>query len=218
MTADIDQLIQQLEDLHRGELAAEKLVACGERAIAPLRDYLIGGRPSHIYQPRQWAIQALARLGALSVLLEYLSLQQEIPDPVTLFGEEAVQSTAARALAAWKMDEVFEALFRFAAQKSLPGVIEALGSFRRPESIPLLIRALGDDFSRKAAENALRQMGEASRPSLKALAVDPASDPLGEAPSSRMRRKVACAILEDLDRWPAAEGLAPPTDDTSVSE
>lgn len=198
MDEEIPKLISQLEDLHRGERAAEKLSACGEQAVGPLREYLIHGTPSHIFQPRQWAVQALARLGARPVLLEYLCARKDIPDPVVQFGEEAVQGTAARALAAWKTDEVFETLFRFASQKSLPGVIEALGSFRRAESIPLLIRALGDDLSRGAAENALRLMGPAARPSLEALAGDAASDPTGDTPTDRIRRRIARTILADL--------------------
>lgn len=206
LDVEIRKLIRQLEDLHRGKLAAEKLAACGEQAVGPLREYLIFGTPSHVFQPRQWAVQVLSRLGAWPVLLEYLSTRKDIPDPVVQFGEEAVQGTAARALAAWKTDEVFETFFRFASEKSLPGVIEALGSFRKAESIPLLIRALGDDLSRGAAESALRLMGPAARSFLEVLVTESVSHPRGESPTERIRRKIARAILVDLERPPEADG------------
>ena len=200
MIAQVHRLVEQLEDLHRGHRAAEQLVACGEGAVEPLRDYLINGRPSHIFQPRQWAVQALARLGAWPVLLEYLGLPKDIADPVTRFGEEAVENTAARALADRQTEEVFQVLYRLAGQRLLPGVIEALGAFRRPETVALFITALGDDLCRAAAEQSLRRIGTAALPALRAAARRGKGSRGRETPTETLRRKSAARLLSELDR------------------
>jgi HEAT repeat protein len=202
----IQRLIQQLNVLHNGDLAVEKLVIFGQQAIGPLREYLINGTPSHIYQPRQRAVHALARLGAKDVLLEYLNVPKDIPDPVIRFGEEAVENTAARALAAWQIDEIFEKLLQIARERIFPGLIEALGSFSRSEAIPLFIAALMDDFSRTAAENVLKAMGDMAKPALiEAVHTSPDSSENGESPSNLLRRRSAMRILADLtvtvDEW-----------------
>ncbi len=198
MNDHIHRLILQLEDLHRGSRAAEQLSACGESAVKPLRDYLVHGRPSHIFQPRQWAVEALARIGAWPVLLEYLTVERSISDPVTRLGEEAVENTAARLLAAWPSDEVFEVLRSLAQRRPLPGVIEALGSFRRPETVPLFIQALGDDVCRGAAINALLRMGADSIPLLRKAARRSRNARAEETPSEKIRRKTAMRLLSDL--------------------
>jgi len=200
MRVEIHRLVQGLEDLHRGNRVVEQLVACGEGAVEPLRDYLINGRPSHIFQPRQWAVQALARLGAWPILLEYLTLQKSIPDPVIRFGEDAVENTASRALAAWQKEEVFQALLRLASKRILPGVIEALGTFRHREALPFFIEALGDDVSRRAAEQALRQMGPAAIPALRKAARCTRVSRTGETPTDKIRRKSAVRLLSELER------------------
>jgi len=198
--SDIHRLIEQLEELHRGRRAAEPLAACGESAVGPLRDYLLNGPPSHIFQPRQWAVQALARLGAWPVLLEYLELPKDIPDPVTRFGEEAVENTAARALAARQTEEVFRALLRLAGRRLLPGVIEALGTFRRTETADLFIMARGDDLCRAAAEQSLRGLGAAALPALRAAARRVRRLRARETPTETLRRKSAARLLAELDR------------------
>lgn len=45
------------------------LIALGEKAIGPLRRFLLEGRPSTVYQPRRWAVQALGGLGDSNVEL-----------------------------------------------------------------------------------------------------------------------------------------------------
>lgn len=194
-TADILKLIDCLNSLHDGDDAIDLLVACGEDAIPHLRKYLMEGQPSHIYQPRQKAVNALARLGAKDVLIEYLCSPKEIPDPAFRFGEEAVENTAARAIAIWRTDDVFEVLLQIAYTRTLPGVIEALGSFRRPEPLPLFIAALMDDVSRPAAESALKVMGETAKPALMAAALMSAPLENYESPSILLCRRSALRIL-----------------------
>ena len=209
--AKILKLIDCLSSLHEGERAVDLLVECGEWAIAPLRKYLMEGKPSHIYQPRQRAVNALARLNAKEVLVEFLSTPKEISDPVFRFGEEAVENTAARALAKWQTDEVFEVLLWIADSRTLPGVIEALGTFRRQEAIPLFIAALMDDVSRTAAENALKSIGELAKPALIDAACTPDLSGNYESPSILLHRRSAVRILADLtvtaEEWPRIEEL-----------
>src|SRR5581483_1634845 len=202
----IQELVRSLNSLTEGELGISMLVACGERAVPVLRDFLLHGMPSGIFLPRQRAVRALAELGAKDILLEYLAAEQSIPDPVVAHGEEAVKNTAARALAAWQTDEVFQALLDVLRKRRLTGVIEAIGEFRRVEAVPELVQALEDDFCRTFAEDALLKIGPAARVALIEAARTP--DPSGnnESASSRQRRRSALRLIERLqptpDDWP----------------
>jgi hypothetical protein len=126
---EIGALIAALHTLRDGERRVARLVACGQRAIGPLRAFLFDGQPNSLYQPRQLAVEALADLGAQDVLMAYLRLPKTIPDAMARFGEEAVESTAARLLATWRTDEVFAFLFALARERTRVGLIEALGAF-----------------------------------------------------------------------------------------
>lgn len=195
---EIEALVQSLNSLHEGELGIDMLVACGARAIQPLRRFLLEGKPSGIFVPRQRAVRALAELGAKDVLLDYLLHDEQNADPVAAHGEEALRNTAARALAAWQTEDVYQALRRVFVRRRLVGIIEALGEFRRPEALPELVAALEDDFCRSSAEDALRKMGELAHGVLIDAARTP--DPSGahERPASRRRRRCALRLLESL--------------------
>jgi len=195
---EIEALVQSLNSLHEGELGIDMLVACGERAIKPLRSFLLEGKPSSIFVPRQRAVRALAALGAKSVLLDYLAFEQQIVDPVVAHGEEAVKNSAARALAAWPTEDVFEALCRVLRRKRLVGVIETLGEFRRPEAMPELVVALEDDFCRSSAEDALRKAGELAHRALIEAARTPDPSGVHERRQSQSRRRCALRLLESL--------------------
>ena len=211
LLAEITKLIDGLNSLHEGDHAVDLVVARGKSTIPYLRKYLMEGQPSHIYQPRQRAVNALARLGAKEVLIEYLSAPKDIPDPVFRFGEEAVENTAARALAGWLTDDVFEVLLKIADTRTLPGVIEALGLFRRQELVSVFIAALMDDVSRTAAENALKSMGEIAKPALIEAARMPNPPDDYESPSNLLQRRSAMKILAALniteDDWPRLKEL-----------
>jgi hypothetical protein len=195
---EIEALIQSLNSLHEGELGIDMLVACGKKAIGPLRRFLMEGKPSSIFIPKQRAVRALAELGAKDVLLEYLASEEYIADPVAAHGEEAVKNTAARALSAWHTEDVFESLLQVLRRKHLLGVIETLGEFRRQEAVPELVAALEDDFCRSSAEDALRKAGDGAHSAFIDAARTP--DPSGarETPSSRSRRRSALRLLESL--------------------
>src|SRR5579885_3446288 len=104
-----------------------------------------------------------------------------IADPVARFGEEAVESAAARELAAWRTESVFRLLLDLAHERFRVGLIEALGEFRRTEAIPVFDRALEDDYYRSAAEQALRRLGPAARPALVLSAVTPLPNAVAES-------------------------------------
>jgi hypothetical protein len=194
----LKKLVESLNSLHEGELGIPLLVACGERAIRPRRDSLLHGKANSIFIPRQRVVWALAELGAKDVLLEYLSAEKKIADPVVRQGEEAVENTTARALAAWHSDDVFRALLRKLSTRHLPGVIETLGQFRRSEPLPYYILALEDDFCRRSAEDAIGKLGDKALLDLVDAARIP--DPSGsyENPFSICRRRSALRLLSDL--------------------
>lgn len=196
---DIAMLINRLNSLNNGAAAAARLAACGRRAIEPLRRFLLEGRPSGIYQPRQRAVEALAELGAKDVLVEYLTGKKDIPDPVERYGEEAVQNTAARLLARWRDDDVYRLLLGLLQGRATPGLIEAVGEFRRSEAIPEFIAALGDSIARTFAEDALRKTGQAAHRALLDAALSPHPSVDHETPSSLTRRRSALRLLAELE-------------------
>jgi hypothetical protein len=196
---EIEALVQSLNSLHEGELGVDMLVACGERAIGPLRRFLLHGKPSGIFLPRQRAVKALAELGAKEVLLDYLAFDEQIADPVAAHGEEAVKNTAARALGAWHTEDVYQALVRALRHRRLHGVIEALGEFPgRAEAVPELVAALEDDFCRRSAEDVLRNLGDVAHFAFIDAAKTPSPSGAQETPSSRSRRRSALRLLESL--------------------
>jgi len=66
---EVHRLIHKLESLCSGEEAVEFLLGLGPVAIEPLSDFLLEGKPSKVFQPRLWAVKALARLAAREVLI-----------------------------------------------------------------------------------------------------------------------------------------------------
>jgi len=193
----VQRLVDRLNSLKEGERAVVELVACGKRAVEPLRRFLLYGKPGGIFQPRRLAVEALAELGAKDVLLEYLASGKHISDPVDRYGEEAVENTAARLLAGWRDEEVYNVLLRLVRRKPMPGVIETIGEYRRPETIPDFIGALGDDIARGPAEEALRKVGETAHRALLDAALAPVPSAADESPSSLRRRASALRLLAE---------------------
>lgn len=194
----VQALVDRLNSLKDGNDAVAELLACGRKAVKPLRQFLLHGRPSNIFRPRQLAVEALAALGAKEVLIEYLARDNEIPDPVDRYGEEAVENTAARLLARWRDEDVYDALLPLLRRKPMPGVIETIGEFGRTEAIQDFVRALGDDIARGSAEEALWKVGEAAKPALLDAALTPMPSVAEESPSSLRRRRSALRVLAGL--------------------
>ncbi len=207
----INDLVRELDSLARGKQAAENLVRCGPAAVEPLRRFLLEGVPKKLFQPRLWAVEALFRLGAKDTLIEYLFREKEIADPQDRFGEEAVESAAARFLSSWREEGVYLSLLKLSERKMLVGLIEALAVFGRPEPIPFFERALEDDFYRPAAEEAFVKMGPMARGALVQAAVSPHPGLVMETPSSLVRRRCAVRLLAKVglpaEAWPTLREL-----------
>lgn len=203
--AEISHYIEQLSSLKEGVQAVWKLITCGHPAIEPLRQFLLEGKPSAIFQPRHWAVEALAGLQAKDVLLVYLKQKKDISDPDVQLGEEAVESAAARKLIKWQSEEVYQTLLDIAQERCLPGALEALGEFRRVEGIPFLVKALEDDFCRPAAEDALSKIGVPAGSELIRAVITPWPSKGEESPSSLRRRRSAVGLLAEIgvtaDQW-----------------
>jgi hypothetical protein len=216
----IPVFIRKLDFLTEGEQAAARLVAYGPSAIEPLRKFLLEGTPRKIFQPRLWAVAALARLKAKEVLIEYLLQEKNIADPEDRFGEEAVESAAVRSLAAWADEEVFQFLLKLSERRMLQGLIETLAVFKRPEALPYFDRALEDDFYRPAAEAAFQKMGPMSCNTLVASAVTRRPNLPMETPSSLQRRRSATRLLIKIgvnaEHWPILRKLIDESDEELV--
>lgn len=195
---EIESLAKDLESLQGGSMASAALIGCGARAIPFVRSFLLQGRPRGIFQPRQLAVETLGQLGAKDVLLEYLDTPLVIKDPVVRHSEDAVRSTAARELARWQTEDVFECLMHLGRDHLLPGIMEALGTFRRTEAMPYFLRGLSDGVCRSYAEDAIRGLGAAAQPFLMEAAGVRNPSVEEETPSSRQRRQWVLRILSDL--------------------
>jgi hypothetical protein len=204
---EVRRLLACLQSLVDGQSAVEELVSCGQSAIPPLREFLLSGRITSVPQPRIWAVEALALLGARDVLIEYLQAPSRAVDAQLQFAEDAVRNTAGRRLSAWRDNETFEILLDLCRKRNLPGVIETLAEFERLEAIPCLDRALDDDMCRIAAEDGLRRLGAAARSALVLSAVTPLPNAEEETPSSLCRRRSALRLLtvSGLERQSWAE-------------
>lgn len=219
---EVRRLICELETLYRGEGAVASLIALGPVAIEPLSKYLLEGKPSKVFQPRLWAVKALAALRAREVLVAYLLQEREIADPKERFGEEAVASAAARFLAAWPDEEMRWFLLKLSERRLLNGLIDALAEFKTLEAIPYFERALEDDFYRSAAESAFLRLVALASDALTQSAVTPRPGPFTETPGSLQRRRTAVRLLNSIGisaaHWQVLRSLLQETDAELVVE
>jgi hypothetical protein len=195
---DVDQAIKKLRSFHDGDLGVIDVIACGTRIIPVLRTLLFERDSSGLFQTRCRAVDALAALDARDVLLEFLSAPHEAIDPVERLGDDAVVNAAARAVARYRDEQVFQLLLALAKHRPLPGVIAALGKFDRQESIPCLIDALLEDECRPAAEAALDKLGPSAHLALLQAATPPAPSPEGESPSRMRQRQSVFGLLAKI--------------------
>jgi hypothetical protein len=208
---DIERAINNLKSLHDGDLGVIEVIACGSQAIPALRELLFEREPSGLYHVRCRAVEALAALGANDTLIEFLSADRALADPVERLGEDAVINAAALALAKSRSQRAFELLLRLGNRPSLTGVIGALGAFDRIEAIPVLIDALEDDASRRTAEATLKRLGRLARPALLRAANSHLPAIGRESTSSVRRRRSALKLLLEIgvsrNLWPGLRHL-----------
>jgi hypothetical protein len=192
---DLERAIEKLKSLHDGDLGVVETVACGARAIPALRTLLCEREPSGLFETRCRAVQALGALDARDVLMEYLAMPHEAPDPVEQLGDDAVLNAAARTVAKYGDEQVFQLLRHLAGRRLLPGVVGGLGEFMRPEAIPILVDALAEDECRPIAEAALKKFGQRAAPALTQATA--ASSP--ESPSRARQRESALGLLAAMN-------------------
>jgi hypothetical protein len=197
--ATLAELARRLRSLRDGDVAVVEAIAIGAPAIPILQSVLFERDSAGIFESRRRAIQALAVLKATDVLKEFIREWRPASDPVQRFGDEVVLGAAARALGATLDDEAYPMLVAVARRHPVQEVIEALGYYRRAESIPLLAAALADDFSRPAAEQAFRLLGQTAIPTLMQVASKVGANLSGrEAQSSIRRRRSALKLILEL--------------------
>jgi len=217
---DVARAIVRLTSLHDGDLGVIDAVVCGRRAVPALRAIMFNREPSGLYETRRRAVEALAQLHADDVLIDYLSASRAIADPVERTGEEAVINAATRALATSRDRSVVPLLLQLTDRLApLAGVVETLGELRRIEALPYFIKALAEDFTRPAAEAAIRSLGPQTRTAL-LTAASPhlAADEREPVSNTRQRRSALrlyaefaappvpdwytlCHLTEDQDEW-----------------
>jgi hypothetical protein len=198
LAVDVRRAIGKLTSLHDGDIGVIETVACGRRAIPGLRAVLFAREPSGVYEARRRAVEALAQLHAFDVLIEYLRAPRDVADPVEHTGEEAVTNAAARALAGSNDDRVIPLLLELTERSPLAGVVESLGRLRRVEALPYFIEALAEDFTRPAAEVAIRTLGPQARAVLLGAATTRSPLEGRETVSSRRRRGAALGLFAEF--------------------
>ncbi len=199
-------MARRVRSLHDGELAVFDALAIGTEAVPTLRELLFERDPSGIFEPRRWAVQALAALHAFGVLKEFIARWHPASDPVERLGDEAVLSAAARALATAGDETAFAVLFAAAREHPVSGVIEALGCYKRAESIPVLIESLMDDCAARPAQEALHAFGQTAVPALVEATLRGIVGMNGrETPSSIHRRRRALSVLLELGAGPEVQ-------------
>jgi hypothetical protein len=217
---DVDRAIRKLTSLYESGLGIVEIVACGASAIPALREKLLEREPSGLFEVRRRVVDALSSLGAYDVLIEYLSAEQQVTDPVERLGDDAVVNYAAWAVARTRNENVFALLLRLARRPSLSGVIGALGTFGRTEAIPALIGALEEDGSRNVAVYMVRRMGQSARADLLVSAKQRLPSPDRESESSLRRRRSSLMLLTEVGlssgSWPQIRCLMHDDDEAIV--
>jgi hypothetical protein len=206
---DLEQAINKLKSLHDGNLGVVETIGCGIRAIPALRTILFEREPSGLFETRCRVIQALATLNAREVLIEFLTTSHDATDPVERLGDDAVVNAAARAVAKYREESVFQVLLSLAGLRLLPGVVAALSSFARQETIPYLIDALAEDECRPIAEAALEKLGHAARHALRQVVTTGTGSPEVESPSRARQRQSALGLLVKMTYSPKRATPAP---------
>lgn len=193
----LERAMAMLLSEHTGNVGVVEVTALGERAIPPLRAVLLTREPSGLYESRRRAVDALRSLEAYDVLAEYLGHPLDVTDPIEQTGEEAVINAAARGIAEAADERYVPVLLALTTRAPLAGVVEALARLRRVDALPYFIEALADDFTRHAAEAAIRVLGPDTRPTLIATALSPRLPGAAETVSSkRLRRSALALVLE----------------------
>jgi hypothetical protein len=191
-------IVDKLKSTHDGDNAVSEVVTLGKQAIPALRTLLFSREPSGLHQARGRAVEALGRLDAHRILIEFLSSPREASDPVERLGDDAVVNATARALAYRSDPGLFDLLLELARRPCLTGVIFAIGASRNIRALPRLVQALGEDASRLTAALALKRIGSVSRPALLQAAMRTTPADRQESESTVRQRWSALRLLVEM--------------------
>jgi HEAT repeat protein len=153
------ELVERLNDLHRGESIQSRLISSGRRAVAALEDFMLRS-PGNL-RPRRLATEALSVIGgeeAFNALVKCLFAFTEIDDPITMLEEEAVKNIIAAELR--HFGKVAAApLLKALAEQSLVAAGESLAELGEKCAIPHLVDMLEDSFKRPRVAEAILTFG-----------------------------------------------------------
>lgn len=93
----VEEAVRRLTLLRNGQAALLTAISAGPIAIPVLASLLLSRSSDGIFEPRCLAAQALGRLGAQGVLLDYLAVVRKAQDPHEQAAEDAVLNAVARA-------------------------------------------------------------------------------------------------------------------------
>jgi HEAT repeat protein len=154
-----EALVEELNDLHKGENIQSRLISLGRSAVAALEAFMLRS-PGNL-RPRGLAAEALTVIGgqeAFDALVKSLFAFNVIDDPVTALEEEAVKNIIAAQLKHFGK-VASEALMKALTEQHLIGAGESLAEFGEKRAIPYLVDMLEDSFKRPRAAEALLKFG-----------------------------------------------------------
>lgn len=155
----IEELVEELNDLHKGENVQSRLISLGKIAVTALEAFMLRS-PGNL-KPRSLAAEALTVIGgqeAFDALLKSLFAFTEIDDPVTALEEEAVKNIIATRLRHFGKGAA-EPLLKAMREQHLIAAGESLAELGNKRAIPYLVDMLEDSFKRPRASEALLKFG-----------------------------------------------------------
>jgi HEAT repeat protein len=216
-TAEIEEKVERLRNLHDGQAAIADVVSLGDAAI-PALEALLRGPSQSLHHTRCWAADALAAIGtapAAQALVRALrDCASRVPAVMSREAEDVVVSTVADHLGALSDPDALDALLDALDRRPYPGCARALARLGNFRAIPVLVRSLSEDTTRPAAMDALRQLGPAAIPRLAAAVADVHLVNGAEPPSYIDGRVAATALLGTL--LPQSSGVIPDAQRTSA--
>jgi len=153
------ELVEGLNDVHKGETIQSRLISLGRNAVAALEAFMLRS-PGNL-RPRGLAVEALTVIGgqeAFDALVRSLFAFTGIDDPVIALEEEAVKNIIAAQLKHFGK-VASEPLMKALTEQHLIGAGESLAELGEKRAIPYLVNMLEDSFKRQRAAEALLKFG-----------------------------------------------------------
>ena len=211
--AQVAEKVERLHNLYEGPHVIADIVKEGDAAV-PALERLLCGPSDSLHHSRCWAADALAAIGsadAVRALVRSLrDCADRVPNVMCREAEDVVVSTIADHLGQFSDTDVLNALLSALDKRAYPGCARALGRLGNSKAIPPLVRSLLDDTTRRAASEALRELGPSTVPQLAALLRGPRLVNGAEPPSYIDGRIAAASLIGSL--LPHAVGIISDSD------